>query len=333
MSATVTPPDLTICVIGRNEAHNLEGCAASFSALTEAGILFETLYVDSASTDHSVKIAKRYFDTVIELVASQDLNAGAARAVGTEQARADQILYLDGDMRLSPEFVPFIRRHLDRATTLAGVVGRTHNIYPDGTTDFINFHGNVAGQPCRAFGGAVMLPRQAVLTAGNWALNLFSNEEAELFSRLIKQGSTVLWTEAIMVLHITDKFNNKNKLLGGLLPYRSYLGKKFYGAGQATHLALRQGNLLSFIRLKPLHYLMSVTIVLSFTLLLIKPIIAAWLLALTSLLIVMLRGVKFTVNCLCWTSQVMFGFRRLNIAYRPEVCRVTRQSDASATMP
>lgn len=316
--------DLTICVIGHNEARNLPECAASLIRIRECSIAIETLFVDSASNDNSATIAAALFDTVVELKASPILNAGAARAAGTIESSGRWILYLDGDMRLRPEFDAELISTVLGAQGNKGLAGQTKNIYPDGSSDLMKLAGNLPGQPCKAFGGAVLLQRQCVIDAGNWAPNLFSNEEAELYSRLLMHGSTVLWTQTAMVDHITPKFNATNKLRGSLFPWGSHLGKKFFGAGQATRRAWREGNLSSFVRLKPLQFSMVVAVCLSVVTLVFSTQLAAWPIVCAFIWISIQRGLKFAMNCICWTSQTIFGWTKLDANYWPTILRTSR---------
>lgn len=325
-------PELTVCIIGRNESQNLPRCAASLLAIKDAGILYESIYVDSASSDQSVYVAKKYLDVVIVLADSPHLNASAARAVGTDHAQGEWILYLDGDMMLAPGFVPIIKKYIAQHNGIDGVAGRTLNRYPDGSSDFIVFHGNEDTKLCRAFGGAVMLKRDAVLQAGNWARNLYSNEEVELFSRLTKLNSEVIWTDETMVDHITEKFNATGKFLGNLLPYRSLLGKKFFGAGQVTRLCLSNGNFFAFARLKPHQYIMTLSLFGFAILLPFNVYVSITLPILTFILIALNRGIKFSVNCICWASQTFFGWRKLNVGFVPCVTEVFRQANQAPAL-
>lgn len=327
------PVDLTVCVIGRNEAANLPACAASLSMLRAAGLRVETIFVDSASTDGSVDLAMRHFDTVLELEASHQLNAGAARAVGTTEASGQWMLYLDGDMRLRAEFMPPLLDLVAGVTGAAGLAGQTRNVYPDGSTDLMLLIGNRPGQPCKAFGGAVLLRRDLVLAAGNWAPNLYANEESELYSRLLLQSARVLWTETPMVDHVTPKYAPAHKLRGSLLPWGSHLGKKFFGAGQVTRRAWRHGHLASFVRLKPLQYTMSAALLVSALGVLAAPRLAPWPALLVFLWIVAARGPKFAVNCICWASQTAFGLSKLDPHFQPRVRHVQRANPTQATSP
>jgi glycosyltransferase involved in cell wall biosynthesis len=325
--------DLTVCVIGRNEAANLPACASSLAVLGAAGLRVETIFVDSASTDRSVEMAKRHFDVVLELEANNQLNAGAARAVGTAEATGRWMLYLDGDMRLRAEFVPQLLALLAGTMAAEGLAGQTRNVYPDGSTDLMLLVGNRPGLPCKAFGGAVLLRRDVVLAAGNWAPNLFSNEESELYSRLLQRSARVLWTETPMVDHVTPKHAPAHKLLGSLWPWGSHLGKKFFGAGQVTRRAWLHDHLTSFVRLKPLQYTMTAALLVSAIGLLVSPRLAPWPAVLVSLWITALRGPKFAVNCICWTSQTLFGLSKLDPSFKPTLRQVHRTGRAQPTLP
>ena len=325
--------DLTVCVIGRNEAANLPACAGSLSVLGAAGLRVETIFVDSASTDRSAEMAMLHFDIVLELEGSNQLNAGAARAVGTAEATGRWMLYLDGDMRLRAEFMAQLLDLVAGAPAAEGLAGQTRNVYPDGSTDLMLLVGNRPGLPCKAFGGAVLLRRDVVLAAGNWAPNLFSNEESELYSRLLQRSARVLWTETPMVDHVTAKYAPAHKLRGSLLPWGSHLGKKFFGAGQVTRRAWLHGHLASFVRLKPLQYTMAAALLLSAIGLLVSPRLAPWPAVLVFLWITGVRGPKFAVNCICWTSQTLFGLSRLDPNFKPTLRQSHRTGSTLPTSP
>jgi glycosyltransferase involved in cell wall biosynthesis len=325
--------DLTVCVIGRNEAANLPACAGSLGLLGAAGLRVETIFVDSASTDDSAEVALRHFDIVLELEGSNQLNAGAARAIGTAEATGRWVLYLDGDMRLRAEFMPPLLALVAGTSAAEGLAGQTRNVYPDGSTDLMLLVGNQPGLPCKAFGGAVLLRRDAVLAAGNWAPNLFSNEESELYSRMLQRSTRVLWTEAPMVDHVTAKYAPAHKLRGSLLPWGSHLGKKFFGAGQVTRRAWLHGHLGSFVRLKPLQYTMAAALLLSAIGLLVLPRLAPWPALLAFLGITGVHGPKFAVNCICWTSQTLFGLSRLDPTFKPTLRQAHRAGRTLPTSP
>lgn len=313
---------LSVCIIGRNEGRHLAACAASLRQLAALGIRYETVFVDSASTDDSVAIARAHFGKVICLSASQFLNAGAARHVGTNHCTGTWILYMDGDMELCPESLPVIDELIRSGRQHAGACAYTENVFPDGTRNLIEFKGNLPGKPCRMIGGTSILPRSDVIAVGNWACSLFAYEESELYSRLLAHGVEVIWHPCRLVEHKTPKVPTLRKLVGVVIPYRSYLGKKFYGAGQVTQLTIRSGNFSNFARLKPDAYLMSASLIAA---VLASPMMGWYALALpaAALAINCVRsGIRGAVNNACWQSQLIFGLGRLESGFTPVIEQV-----------
>lgn len=320
--------ELSVCVIGRNEGGHLRACAASLLQLDTIGVAYETLFIDSASSDDSMRIAADCFDRAVLLAPSPLLNAGAARHVGTAQAHGDWILYLDGDMELSPEILPAIAALVRSGKRDEGLSAYTEHWFPDGTRQLSQYSGNAAGQPCRMYGGAVLLPRQKVLDAGNWSCELYAYEESELYARLLRQGVKVIWHDCRLVAHLTPKITPVRKLFGAIFPYRSYLGKKFYGAGQVTRLTLREGHFWQFARLKPESYLMLASLLLA---LLALPFLSfkALLLPLAVFGISAARvGLFRSISYACWQLQVPWGLFRTNTRFQPAISTIMVRTGA-----
>lgn len=321
---------LSVCVIGRNEGQHLPACITSLRQLAALEIDYETIFVDSASTDNSPIIAQSGFDQVLCLAQSPFLNAGAARNVGTQHAKGDWVLYLDGDMELAPEILVDISKLIRSGQTDDGLCGFTENVYADASRDLIHFRGNFAGSNCRMFGGAVLLPRLKVLEAGNWPCALYAYEESELNSRLLRCGVNVIWYDHRMVVHKTTAVSLSRKLLGAIVPFRSYLGKKFYGAGQVTRLTLRNGNFRDFMLLKPEPYLMQSSVLAAVAAAPLLSWTAGLLPILTFLVLTLRHGIRSAVYYTCWIVQLAFGFWRLNPDYHPTVDRILTRKDLFA---
>lgn len=321
---------LSVCVIGRNEGKHLTACARSLRLLAALEINYETMFVDSASTDGSPIIAQSEFDQVMCLAQSPFLNAGAARYVGTQYAKGDWVLYLDGDMELAPEILSAVKNLIISGRTDDGLCGFTENVYPDGSRDLIHFRGNIEGANCRMFGGAVLLPRQKVVEAGNWSCGLFAYEESELYSRLLRCGVNVLWYDRRMVEHKTPVVSLYRKLWGAIVPFRSYLGKKFYGAGQVSRLTLRNGNFGDFVRLHPDPYVILASVFLATAVAPLLSRTAGLLPLLTFVVLTFRQGIRRTVYYTCWLVQLALGFWRLNPDYQPVVDQILTRKELVA---
>ena len=85
---------VTLTMIVRNEAANLEACLNSV-----AGQVDEIIIVDTGSTDNTREIARRYTDKLYNYAWNGDFST--ARNFALEQATSEWILYLDADEQLA----------------------------------------------------------------------------------------------------------------------------------------------------------------------------------------------------------------------------------------
>lgn len=97
---------LSFIVIGRNEGKYLYRCFKSIINTIETNEikLYEIIYVDSNSTDDSIKIAKGF--EVIRIYELHNIyNAAIARNVGANKSKGEVLFFIDGDMEIIPEFL------------------------------------------------------------------------------------------------------------------------------------------------------------------------------------------------------------------------------------
>lgn len=248
---------LSVVVIGKNEALNLKNL---YNSLVNINISKEIIYVDSASDDNSVEISRHYCDKVVVLEKSDKLCASAGRYIGTQYAKYTWILYLDGDMELENEFIEFLNnKDFEKFdTNISGFMGFYKYIYKDDSSDE-----NRLLQPknkiVEHFGGAVMLRKDIVISAGNWNPSVVANEEFDLYVRIQKLGFFVYGLDIKMVKHIAKKVSNFNTLISLFYP----LNKRFYGFGQSLVSQYKHGTLCYFIKKRPYPFVYLIVIILS----------------------------------------------------------------------
>ncbi|MDY6826319.1 MAG: glycosyltransferase [Bacillota bacterium] len=252
--------DLSIVIIGRNEARHLPRLFQSLPV----GKGIEWIYVDSASEDYSAEMALQYGARVFRVERESVCGPGTGRYIGTLEARGKWILYLDGDMALRQEFLPFLERvraekNLPQQAT--AFVGRTCNRYLDrpgmvvASRDYVVLppqkYGPVDrwGKKADYHGGAVLYRKESVLEAGNWNPAVYQLEEIDLFCRIKAAGGILRAVDLPMADHYTPFLSLTDKIASSFFPRRG--GKKFYGAGQVVAACLREGRLLQFIRCYP----------------------------------------------------------------------------------
>jgi len=311
--------DLSVCVIGRNEARNLPRLLNSLARLHDIAS-FETIFVDSASQDQSVPIAKTGFDRVISLSGSPHLNASAARHVATLAARGTWVMYLDGDMALREEFLPVLQEWLAHRHTNSGLVGICWHQYPDGSAREMAIPGNRDGETCRAFGGAVILPRELVLAAGNWNPNLNAYEEIELYGRLRALGGEVSYRRVGFVDHHTARLSRIRLLIGSVVPFGSILGKKYYGAGQVVAASVRGRTFWAFVRVKSAPFVFAAGLLIALVAFLSGATLVGALILLLSLAQAIRSGGPFgPIVCLTWIPQVVLGVFKYSGTFHPQI--------------
>lgn len=116
--------ELSLIIIGRNEGFKLEKCFESISKCKKelvSSFTFQTIYVDSNSSDESIEIAKTSSIDIIICI-DGEINSAVARNVGAKKATSDWLLFLDGDMELHFDFFLdlTIRKYLDHEYFFSG---------------------------------------------------------------------------------------------------------------------------------------------------------------------------------------------------------------------
>lgn len=309
---------LSIVVIGKNESDNLPLLIASLIKLRQQAIFpNQMIYVDSNSSDQSVEIARTFFDEIYVLSSSDNLCASAGRHVGTLKAIYEWILYLDGDMEVCSEFIDFICEHLEHFSTDCGYVGRYIYYYNDGTIRDKTLNDTLDGQVVNHHGGAVLLPRTAVIGSGNWNPCIFSNEEIDLYTRLRNCGYDVVFINKPMIKHNTKRISKISILMMSFIPSAG-LGKKFYGFGQLLKSRYQNNDIYSLVRYFPYPFIYWICLILA----IIIACMGSFLLALIPLgigviFIVRCKGYQYVAIYIAFIIQAMVGAGKYDNNYIP----------------
>jgi glycosyltransferase involved in cell wall biosynthesis len=117
---------LSVCLIVRDEEHNLAQALASVTPVAA-----EVVVVDTGSTDRTVEVAREHGARVHHFTWIDDFSA--ARNFCIQHASQPSILSLDADERLEPDSLPALAAYCAARTGKAGRVLRT-NVDADGTT-------------------------------------------------------------------------------------------------------------------------------------------------------------------------------------------------------
>lgn len=226
---------VSVIVIGKDEGEGISRCLQSVRAALEGALPYEMIYVDSHSRDDSLTRA-RTLGARCFVPDDARTTPALGRWIGTQAALGETLLFLDGDMTLSPGFVQAGLAAMDRG--YAGACGIRRDVYvKDGRVvgECGNYFGCRAARTAPEFGGAVMLRRDALLEAGGWNPDVETCEEAELHARLRRRGLAVVELPVPMITH-TDRVRDARGLFGTIFTRRRL------GQGQALRCALRAGS-------------------------------------------------------------------------------------------
>lgn len=238
---------VSVIVIGRNEGARLEACFKSIEKACQF-LSHEIIYVDSASTDNSLELAKKYARCYV--VKDPMPTPGLGRYIGTETANGDWLLFLDGDMQLEENFV---MNALSRAAALQAdaITGLRHDLYYRGNTllsENPNYFGCTAERPTPEFGGALMISRNALRDAGGWSPDTVACEEEELHSRLLAKKKVVMEIPEPMIKHTDCVTENRS-------PVSILLNRRQLGQGEAFRCACAHGTADAYLRFHPVLFL------------------------------------------------------------------------------
>jgi glycosyltransferase involved in cell wall biosynthesis len=189
-------------IIGRNEGERLKQCLMS---VPQSQL---TIYVDSGSTDGSIKWARDYGADVLELDTSAGFTAARARNAGFAQLQKlapqlEYVQFVDGDCELQPAWPRHAIEFLDTHKQVCAVFGRRRERYPNRSVYnwLCDREWDVPIGNVKSCGGDVMMRVSALAAAGGYRDDLIAGEEPELCVRLRTAGGHIWRIDQEMTLH------------------------------------------------------------------------------------------------------------------------------------
>jgi glycosyltransferase involved in cell wall biosynthesis len=223
---------ISFIIISRNEEKRIQACIESVIECSKEYKNSEIILVDSASTDRTVDIAKRYPIKIIQLKPSWPLSPAAGEYTGFLHSKGDYVCFIDGDMILNAEWLkealPFLKKD-----DVAGVSGNIINIFEDGCSPLVVKRINRSCELLKfgevsSLGGPAMFRRNILEDVGCYHPFLKAGEEAELSCRIRAKGYKLLRLSTPMVTH-----NVKSMSLS------AYIKKYCWGYAKAVGSSIR----------------------------------------------------------------------------------------------
>ena len=254
-SSHPSPLQWSVVVIARDEELVIGACLQSVTTAF-ANKSYELIIVDSASTDRTVEIAKRFDAKIIQLSPSAPLRPAVGRHVGLQLAQGEWVLFLDGDSQLDPAWVDQAAIALSSDANLAGVAGEMQHILQQQSCSTVEQHHTVFAQTYPAIDylaaehldGSAAYKRAALQHAGGFNPHLHSLEEAELGGRLRKYGYHLRRLPYPMTRHYPK---HRNETITELF---RRIGRGYYkGPGQFLRHCMKYGLHYDIPNHKPLN--------------------------------------------------------------------------------
>jgi glycosyltransferase involved in cell wall biosynthesis len=191
-----------IVVIGRNEGSRLENCLLTLDKN------IPIVYVDSGSTDGSVKFALGLSCNVVELDMTRAFTAARARNVGWRTMASlwpevQYIQFLDGDCELVPDWLSVAEEILTLRPEAAIVSGRLRERFPERSifNRLCDFEWDTPIGLTKCCGGIAMIRLSALRAVHGYNDSLIAGEEPEMCLRM-RQCHWTIWRLAKeMALH------------------------------------------------------------------------------------------------------------------------------------
>ena len=192
-----------VVVIGRNEGERLRRCLESVT-----GIADRVVYVDSASTDDSVNMARSMGAEVVSLDMAIPFTAARARNEGFERMRklypqTSYVQFVDGDCEITARWLESAVNFFALHQNVAVVCGRLRERYPERTVYnmLCDIEWNTPVGEAKACGGIALMRVGAFEDVRGFRPNLIAGEEPELCVRLRAAGWKVWRLDTEMALH------------------------------------------------------------------------------------------------------------------------------------
>ena len=208
---------ISIIIVGLNEGYFLNDCLRSvvkFSSENQQE--FEIIYVDSGSTDDSIKHALSYKDVkVVQL--TKDANSAIARNVGANIAKGIYLVFLDADMIIQKHFAEkYLKSEVFEENIFFS--GDILNYYYDKKGKFLGkeyyWRKPLPKDRIESKTGGLFCIKQSVFRKYNGMKNYYRRTQDNEFGlRLASKGIKMLRFKELFVIHQTISYTNYYRLV------------------------------------------------------------------------------------------------------------------------
>lgn len=219
---------ISFIVIGKNEGWKITKCFQSiidtifYNKLTD----YEVIYIDSNSSDDSIKRVLEFKDVKIFKITSKP-NAAIARNIGAQESNGEALFFIDGDMEIIPDFLLLVYNEKD-GLKFNFVSGQFINYYYDVNWNYIDkkeYQSLKNGDYNDVVtGGLFCIKKDIWFRVGGMNNKYKRSQDFDLGLRLAKKGIKLLRKKELMGIHHMISYFNKKRMWGNL-----FKGFNLYG--------------------------------------------------------------------------------------------------------
>ena len=195
--------DIDVVIIGVNASATLLRCIDSVRNCSCPHAKLHIFYVDGGSTDNSTELARSYGDVSVIAMEPCHPTPGLGRNAGWRAGTSPLVQFLDSDTVMDAHWIESGLRALEENPGCAAVFGNRTEMNPQATV--FNWIADQEWNPrpgeVQAFGGDVLIRRQALEASGGYDEELVSGEDPECSRRVIANGGSILHLDVPMTLH------------------------------------------------------------------------------------------------------------------------------------
>lgn len=245
---------ISFIVIGKDEGERLKKCFTSIFNVIERDNIkaYEVIYIDSRSTDDSLKLAQSY-EKIEVLLITGECNAAIARNIGAKEAKGDILFFIDGDMEIEPAFLPSV---LDEKEDLAYpfVSGIFIDLIYDDRWNFISSRQRInvkpGGQYYSTVGGLFLITRELWLEQGGMDTRQKLSQDFDLALRMAKKGVPLYRKDRLLAYHHMISYGQRLEYVDNIkytaLLFRKHWNNKYY---VKTFISQQYTTILMFVAL------------------------------------------------------------------------------------
>jgi len=198
--------NVAVVAIGRNEGKRLKSCLES---IIEPGRT--VVYVDSGSTDGSVKYAQSIDCDVVQLDLTRPFSAARARNEGFARVlkidpRVEFVQFLDGDCELIQGWLEVGVTALSKQPDVGVACGHVREVKPDASVynKLCNLEWQQTPGIILTSGGRFMIRTEVFTEVGGFREEVIAAEDDEFCVRVRRAGWKVMMVDSPMALHDAD---------------------------------------------------------------------------------------------------------------------------------